>query len=612
MELTVSTLVGYTPAAFVVYSLYDGMYLAFCSGEWNPFSVACTYQDNSAKTVGAISYEGNNLENAEQSQDSLVNQPQKYYNYNTPSKESQLLIPLTHSTAPKLHLLAKKGCPNPGAMNGTSLTALCILLVSSRLRGLRTATAWDLFPSIRGPRISADRNTAAVITDKANPSSIYPPPPAKCRCIPSSLRFLFPQELSSLDRIARLRPYQPRRSATSPLRYSPSGRTRAVLREVKEWSGSGSKYFVELWAGDRLKYEVDVTEKHGAFYADGHWKELISAKSTLEHSPSTRTKLPSCIPLKHSLRKDDNDPYAKWRFRADLGEGLSGKKRPAAFIIRWDESNATVSRILTPDHLYLGQYIFSPFSTNTLFASAYEPQSDGRLLGVKGCFNRPRGIWQVDLDSTQQFPEKWKATLKKLTEGMVSLDSKAYVAVQSTYGSRTLVFWSPWTEGTVFCTSMTSSAGTYLLRMATHGCCRCFGFNQDSGHQDSRKRPTETVVVQSTLNEKVAPCILVPHGGPMRQQPQRSAQDHRMVLEGLWKVGCGRLYGVLGTYNQLGIAEDGPGKLFVQGGSHGGFLTAHLIGQFPDKFTAASMRNPVISGGDTTGTDIPDWYYLEF
>jgi acylaminoacyl-peptidase len=208
------------------------------------------------------------------------------------------------------------------------------------------------------------------------------------------------------------------------------------------------------------------------------------------------------------VEKDDNDPYAKWRFKADLGEGLSGKKRPAAFIIRWDESNATVSRILTPDHLYLGQYIFSPFSTNTLFASAYEPQSDGRLLGVKGCFNRPRGIWQVDLDSTQKFPEKWKATLKKLTEGsasarsprvvgdqlvwlseavggghvststvdalnlhtnegnvvldvvekplddgfpglyapanlpvspVVSLDSKAYVAVQSTYGSRTLV-----------------------------------------------------------------------------------------------------------------------------------------------------------------------------
>ena len=37
-----------------------------------------------------------------------------------------------------------------------------------------------------------------------------------------------------------------------------------------------------------------------------------------------------------------------------------------------------------------------------------------------------------------------------------------------------------------------------------------------------------------------------------------------------------------------------------------------VIGQFPDKFTAASMRNPVISGGDTTATDIPDWFYAEF
>lgn len=206
--------------------------------------------------------------------------------------------------------------------------------------------------------------------------------------------------------------------------------------------------------------------------------------------------------------KDGADPYAKWRFKADLGEGLSGKKRPAAFIVHWDDSTATVSRIVTPDHLYIGQHIFSPFSPNTLFAAAYELQPDGRLLGGKGCFNRPRGIWQVDLDSAEQFPEKWNATLRKLTDADISsrsprviddklvwlseavggihakaatvdtlnlrtnepkvvldvvekpledgfpglyapanlpacpvvyLDSKAHVAVQSTYGSRTLV-----------------------------------------------------------------------------------------------------------------------------------------------------------------------------
>ena len=35
-------------------------------------------------------------------------------------------------------------------------------------------------------------------------------------------------------------------------------------------------------------------------------------------------------------------------------------------------------------------------------------------------------------------------------------------------------------------------------------------------------------------------------------------------------------------------------KAVVYGGSHGGFLSAHLVGQYPDYYTAAAIRNPVI------------------
>jgi acylaminoacyl-peptidase len=37
-----------------------------------------------------------------------------------------------------------------------------------------------------------------------------------------------------------------------------------------------------------------------------------------------------------------------------------------------------------------------------------------------------------------------------------------------------------------------------------------------------------------------------------------------------------------------------------------------VIGQYPDFFSAAALRNPVISASDVSNTDIPDWYFAEF
>lgn len=59
---------------------------------------------------------------------------------------------------------------------------------------------------------------------------------------------------------------------------------------------------------------------------------------------------------------------------------------------------------------------------------------------------------------------------------------------------------------------------------------------------------------------------------------------------------------------ELGIVSGDKGKKLFIGGSHSGFIGAHLSVRWPDAFDAFDLKNPVIDLPSNFATsDIPDW-----
>ena len=83
------------------------------------------------------------------------------------------------------------------------------------------------------------------------------------------------------------------------------------------------------------------------------------------------------------------------------------------------------------ENVRFGQAVFSPKSDNIIYATGYEFTSDGRMLGIKWCQNRPCGIWKLSLDRLWQplFGDKLNpatvitVALQKLTPASLSCRS---------------------------------------------------------------------------------------------------------------------------------------------------------------------------------------------
>lgn len=151
-------------------------------------------------------------------------------------------------------------------------------------------------------------------------------------------------------------------------------------------------------------------------------------------------------------------------------------------------------------------------------------------------------------------------------------------------------------------------------------------------------KPIEAIYVssKSRKSDSPDPLIVILHGGPHSASLSNFSKPSAFLaslgysllivnyrgslgfgeeaLQSLpGKIGSQDVYDVLNAIDfaiDKGLAD--PSKIAVLGGSHGGFLTTHLIGQAPNKFVAAAARNPVCNLALMVGTsDIPDWCFFE-
>uniref|UniRef100_A0AAV2K1M0 Acylamino-acid-releasing enzyme n=1 Tax=Knipowitschia caucasica TaxID=637954 RepID=A0AAV2K1M0_KNICA len=142
------------------------------------------------------------------------------------------------------------------------------------------------------------------------------------------------------------------------------------------------------------------------------------------------------------------------------------------------------------------------------------------------------------------------------------------------------------------------------------------------------------LVKPSSFTTKL-PLVVFIHGGPHSQFPA----EWNITTAGLVQLGLAVLMvnyrgstgfgqdSILSLIGQIGqqdvqdvqravqcaLQSDtslDPERMAVCGGSHGGFLSCHLIGQFPDMYRACAVRNPVVNAATLLGTsDIIDWRY---
>ena len=184
---------------------------------------------------------------------------------------------------------------------------------------------------------------------------------------------------------------------------------------------------------------------------------------------------------------------------------------------------------------------------------------------------------------------------------------------------------------------LAAATGTSLSSTYTPG-LKYEVFNMNPSHGEVRA-PVQAILLlpENPSNEKLR-LIVVPHGGPHSCTPTSYIPSYSYICQSGYAIlhvnyrgssgfGQAALESLAGTAGSLDVKDvvhavkevlESHGDIIdaeragICGGSHGGYLAGHCIGQYPEIFKVAAMRNPVTNIATmVSATDIADWCYIE-
>ncbi|GJN20616.1 hypothetical protein PR202_gb08014 [Eleusine coracana subsp. coracana] len=479
----------------------------------------------------------------------------------------------------------------------------------------------------------------------------------KERGIESKL-IVFPEDIHGIDKndvtspSFQWSPFPIEMSGVSVIMPSPSGSKLLVVKNGEK----GSPTKLEIVDQSHVEKNIHVGQSiHGPLYSD-EWFQGISWNQEETLIAYIAEAPPQPKPAFNDSGYEKEGPSGKdfncWRgqgdWEEDWGERYSKKGRPSLFVLNISSGEVRAAQGI-PRSLSVGQVVWAPSSSKgcqkyLVFVGWLEHngfQNTSRKLGIKYCSNRPCALYAI--------PSPFEA----LGENTLVSDGKS--------------------DSVVIAQNLTASiSSAFFPRLSRDGKLLAFLSAKravDSGAHNATDSlykinwPSEWNMNEQVDLTEVVPVVMCPEDGSfpglycssMLYDPWLS-DGYTMILTSAWRsteviisvdVLSGKITRITpedSYYSWAALAIDAENilagkqltcpmqdvqdcltaldhvikeelidasRVAVVGISHGGFLTAHLIGQAPDRFVVAAARNPVCNLALMVGTtDIPDWCYM--